>query len=344
MMTDAEHADGPPGLSLTSLSRWLDARHPGMRRGELKASAIPGGRSNLTYQVTDGTTRWALRRPPLGHVLPTAHDMSREFTIITALHDSAVPVAAPVAFCDDRGVLGEPFYLMSFVDGVVLERPELVGDFATAEHATATLVDTLVALHSVDPGAVGLADFGKVEGFLERQVRRWDKQFSSSVGEGNALEQAVVAALAEKLPESTTAGVVHGDYRLTNVLYSRDFSRIEAVVDWEMATLGDPLTDVGLLYVYHQLASASQGVMPNFPPALGFLSPDAMVARYAEATGLDAGRLDWYIALGYFKLGVIAAGIHARYLQGKTVGSGFEIFGAMVETTLQAAHSQLGGI
>jgi aminoglycoside phosphotransferase (APT) family kinase protein len=344
MMTEPEHTDGPPGLSLTSLSRWLDARHPGLRRGELKASAIAGGRSNLTYEVTDGATRWALRRPPLGHVLPTAHDMSREFTVIAALHDSAVPVPAPVAFCDEREVLGEPFYLMSFVDGVVLESPELVSDSATAEHATATLVDTLVALHSVDPAAVGLADFGKVEGFLERQVRRWDKQFSSSVVEGNALEKAVVAALTERLPESTRAGVVHGDYRLTNVLYSKDFSRIEAVVDWEMATLGDPLTDVGLLYVYHQLASVSQGVMPNFPPALGFLSPDAMVARYAEATGLDAGRLDWYIALGYFKLGVIAAGIHARYLGGKTVGSGFEIFGAMVETTLQAAHSQLGGI
>jgi aminoglycoside phosphotransferase (APT) family kinase protein len=344
MTTEPEHADGPPGLSLSSLTRWLDAHQPQLRRGDLQASVIPGGRSNLTYEVTDGSTRWALRRPPLGHVLPTAHDMSREFTVISALHDSAVPVAAPVAYCDDRDILGEPFYLMSFVDGVVLERPDLVSDSATAEHATETLVDTLVALHSVDPEEVGLADFGKVEGFLDRQVRRWNKQFFSSVPDGNPLEESVVEALTEKLPKTTRAGVVHGDYRLTNVLYSRDFSRIEAVVDWEMATLGDPLTDVGLLYVYHQLAGASQGVMPNFPPERGFLSPDEMVARYADATTLDIGNLDWYIALGYFKLSVIAAGIHARYLQGKTVGSGFEIFGAMVERTLEAAHSQLRGM
>jgi aminoglycoside phosphotransferase (APT) family kinase protein len=343
VVTSPSREDSPPGLNLPRLTRWLDERHPGLRQGKLRASAIQGGRSNLTYQVTDDHNRWALRRPPLGHVLPTAHDMSREFTVITALHDSPVPVAAPIALCDDRDVLGEPFYLMSFVDGVVLDDPTLVGDPATAAHVTATLVDTLVALHSVDPDEVGLSNFGKAEGFLERQVRRWHKQFDSSVPDGNELERSVVQALTATLPRSSGAGIVHGDYRLTNVIFSPDFRQINAVVDWEMATLGDPLTDVGLLYVYHKLAAQRVSVMPNLPPEQGFLSPEGLVARYSSMTGVDSAQLDWYISLGYFKLGVIASGIHARFVQGKTVGGGFEIFAAMVEKTFAAAHSQLGG-
>jgi aminoglycoside phosphotransferase (APT) family kinase protein len=344
MTAETAAPDGPPGLSLSRLTAWLDEHHPGLRKGDLQASVIQGGRSNLTYRLTDNHSQWALRRPPLGHVLPTAHDMAREFRVISALHGSAVPVAEPIVYCADRDVLGEPFYIMSFVDGTVLETPDLVQDPAIAQYATECLVDTLVALHSVDVEAAGLADFGKAEGFLARQIRRWHQQFESSVPDGNPREQAVAKALGESLPTSTRTGVVHGDYRLTNVLFSKDFSQIEAVVDWEMATLGDPLTDVGLLYVYHQLAGMNEGVMPNFPSAQGFLSPDDMVARYAKATGLDVSELNWYIAFGYFKLSVIAAGIHARFLQGNTVGAGFEIFGPIVDRTLDAAHSQLGGI
>ncbi len=343
MSTEIPPADGPPGLSLSRLTAWLDDRHPELRQGELQASPIEGGRSNLTYRLTDGTSCWALRRPPLGHVLPTAHDMAREFTVISALYNSTVPVPEPIAQCADRDVLGEPFYIMSFVDGLVLERPELVTDPAVAEHATQTLVDTLVALHSIEPAAVGLAEFGKVEGFLSRQVNRWNRQLQSSVPNRNELERTVVEELTTQLPTSTHAGIVHGDYRLTNVLFSKDFSEIKAVVDWEMAALGDPLTDLGLLFVYHELASSNQGVMPNFPAELGFLSPDAMVERYTRATGSDVSALNWYIAFGYFKLSVIAAGIHARFLQGKTVGAGFEVFGAIVDRALEAAHSRLGG-
>ncbi len=305
---------------------------------------IAGGRSNLTYRLTDGTQDLALRRPPLGHVLPTAHDMAREFRVISALHGSAVPVPEPIELCTDRTVLGEPFYLMSFVDGVVLERPELVPDAATAGQVTGLLVDTLVALHAVDPGQVGLADFGRPEGYLQRQVARWHKQFQSSVPEGSAVEQTVVAGLQAALPTSSRAGIVHGDYRLTNVLFSHDLGRIEAVVDWEMATLGDPLTDLGLLYVYHERAAMTDSVMPNFPSTLGFLSPDEMVRRYAEQAGARLSELDWYICFGYFKLGVIAAGIHARYLQGKTIGTGFEVFGALRDSTLDAAADRLNKI
>lgn len=331
----------PPGVDLARLSDWLDRERPGLRSGPLHASVLTGGRSNLTYRLTDGEHVWALRRPPLGHVLPTAHDMAREFRVISALYASPVPVPEPIALCSDRDVLGERFYLMGFVDGVVIERPDLVPDRGLARHTTEILVDTLVALHGVDPEGVGLADFGRPEGYLARQVSRWHKQFESSVPGGSAMESQVVATLIQHLPGNRQAGIVHGDYRLTNVLFSRDFDRIEAVVDWEMATLGDPLTDVGLLYVYHHLADSNSAVMPNFAVAQGFLSAEQMVTRYTAATGIDVQGLDWYIAFGYFKLAVIAAGIHARFLQGNTVGAGFELFGPIVATTLDAARLRL---
>jgi aminoglycoside phosphotransferase (APT) family kinase protein len=341
-LSTADGAPGdPPGVALARLAGWLDQHQPGLRQGDLHATVIAGGRSNLTYRLTDGVSDWALRRPPLGHVLPTAHDMAREFKVISGLAGSAVPVPQPVALCTDRDVLGAEFYLMSFVPGIVLERPELAPDKASAQHATESLVDTLVALHSVNPAEVGLADFGRPEGFLARQVSRWHKQFDASVAGGSTVEQAVVAELTNHLPESTSAGIVHGDYRLTNVLFAPDLSTIDAVVDWEMATLGDPLTDVGLLYVYHERASGNASVMPDFPAELGFLSPEQMVARYAAAVGKDLSVLDWYIAFGYFKLGVIAAGINARYQQGLTVGAGFDVFGRLADETLDAARDRL---
>ena len=348
MTRPSSPSDGPPGLSLSRLTGWFDRMLPGSRIGELTAEVIAGGRSNLTYRLTDGSTTWALRRPPMGHVLPTAHDMAREFTVISALHGSEVPVPEPIALCADREVLGEPFYLMSFVDGVVLDDPAKAPDPAAARRSTEALVDTLVALHRIEPAAVGLDEFGRPEGFLARQVGRWYRQFQASVPEESAMDaeaqaEFVRTRLLERLPRSTRAGIVHGDYRLTNVLYAPDFSRIAAVVDWEMATLGDPLTDLGLLYVYHQLAGATDSVMPDFPSARGFLGPDELIVRYADQSGQQLGELDWYIAFGYFKLAVIAAGIHARYLQGKTVGSGFEVFGQLRDSTLAAAAERISG-
>jgi len=267
--------------------------------------------------------------------------MAREFTVISALHGSQVPVPKPIALCPDRDVLGEPFYLMSFVDGIVVERPELVPDNASATRISEQLVDTLVALHGIDPAGVGLANFGRPDGYLQRQVSRWHRQFQASVPDGHRQEQQVVQTLEAVIPETSANGIVHGDYRLTNVLFNRQLTGIEAVVDWEMATLGDPLTDLGLLYVYHERAANTDSVMPNFPSEQGFLSPEEMIARYAERSGKQPAELDWYIAFGYFKLGVIAAGIHARYLQGLTVGAGFEIFGALRDSTLAAAAHRL---
>ncbi|HTZ44537.1 MAG TPA: phosphotransferase family protein [Jatrophihabitans sp.] len=337
---DAARSD-PPGLDLARVEAWLDEAVPGLRQGPLAAEVIAGGRSNLTYRLTDGHARWALRRPPLGHVLPTAHDMAREHTVISALAGSAVPVPEPVALCTDPDLLGQPFYLMSFVDGIVVERPDLVPEPATATRISELLVDTLVELHSLEPAEVGLQEFGRPAGYLQRQVSRWHKQFEASVPGGIPLETRVVAALQQQLPRGGRSGIVHGDYRLTNVLYARDFGRIAAVVDWEMATLGDPLTDLGLLYVYHERSGTTDSVMPNFPSEQGFLSPDEMVERYARRTGRPLADLDWYVAFGYFKLSVIAAGIHARFQQGKTVGTGFEVFGSLRDSTLAAAAERL---
>jgi len=332
----------PPGVDLARLASWFDTQLPNTRNGNLTAELIVGGRSNLTYRLSDDNQAWALRRPPLGHVLPTAHDMTREFTVISALHGSEVPVPQPIALCEDRDVLGMPFYLMSFIDGIVVERPELVPDQATATRISEQLVDTLVALHGIDPNDLGLSDFGRPDGYLQRQVSRWHRQFQASVPDGHQQEQQVADALQTSIPKTSATGIVHGDYRLTNVLFNRQLTGIEAVVDWEMATLGDPLTDLGLLYVYHERAANTDSVMPNFPSEQGFLSPEQMIARYAERSGWQLAELDWYIAFGYFKLGVIAAGIHARYQQGLTVGAGFEVFGALRDSTLAAAATRLG--
>lgn len=328
-----------PGLDLAALTGWLDAEYPGRRAGALSAQVVAGGKSNLTYRVSDGASTWALRRPPLAHVLPTAHDMVREFRVISALSGTDVPVPEAIALCTDTGVLGAPFYLMGFVDGLVLDRPEALArlDAAAARTACEQLADTLVALHAVDPASVGLADFGHPEGFLARQVRRWHQQWQAS--ETRPLDELgqVVSRLTDTLPEQSPAAIVHGDYRLTNVMYRPDLSGIAAVVDWEMATLGDPLADVGLLVVYQTLSAEDGFVAPRITPGDGFLTAGELVARYDAGSHRDLTHLDWYVGFGYFKLAVVAEGIHHRYLQGKTVGPGFDHFGAGVPRLLAAA-------
>ncbi|GAB2462402.1 phosphotransferase family protein [Jatrophihabitans fulvus] len=326
-----------PGLDLDAVTAWLDAEHPGVRRGPLQASVIAGGRSNLTYRVSDGTSTWALRRPPLAHVLPTAHDMTREWRMISALRDTAVPVATPVALCEDKDVIGAPFYLMHFVDGVVLDTREALDRLtpADATRCCEVLVDTLVDLHEVDPSAVGLADYGRPEGFLARQVKRWSQQWQASETQERPELARTVELLNGTLPEQSASAIVHGDYRLTNVIFDRSHERIAAVVDWEMATLGDPLADVGLLVVYQGLAAEDATVMPLMAPADGFLTSDQLVERYARRSPRDLSRLDWYVAFGYFKLAVVSEGIHNRFLAGKTVGEGFDTFGERVPVLLQ---------
>lgn len=332
-----------PGVDLTALASWMDAEHPGLRQGELTGSVLSGGKSNLTYRVGDGATSWALRRPPLAHVLPTAHDMSREYRVISALAGTDVAVPEPVALCSDAAVLGAPFYLMGYVDGVVLDQPGVLAGLApsTATRSCELLMDTLVDLHEVDPAAVGLGDFGRPEGFLARQLRRWHQQWTASETQPRAELGELVERLTATLPEQSAPAIVHGDYRLTNVMFSPDVDRIAAVVDWEMATLGDPLTDLGLLVVYQNLAQQGDFVMPRMAPEGGFLTAAQLLEVYARRSSRDLGEVHWYIGFGYFKLAVIAEGIHHRYLAGKTVGEGFDHFGPAVPGLLQAGLAAL---
>ena len=320
----------------------LDRAQPGLRDGDLELTLIAGGRSNLTFAVTDGTHDWVLRRPPLGHVLQTAHDMAREFRIISALASSAVPVPAAVLYCDDETVLGSHWYLMERAAGTAYTSASRLAPMGSAFARTTgdRLVDTLVALHEVDIDAAGLTDFGRPDGYLERQLVRWHKQLDASRSRPLAGIDELHAELAKSTPRSAAPTILHGDYRLGNVLVDDD-ARITAVLDWEMSTLGDPLADVGLLVMYTTVDNLVDG--GGDPTSTGFPSTEELVARYATGSGRDVSSLPWYVAFSYFKLAVIIEGIHYRFTQGQTVGDGFERMGAYVEPLAAAGIAALRG-
>ncbi|MEU7595034.1 phosphotransferase family protein [Streptomyces sp. NPDC039022] len=321
----------PPGLDLERLRDHLDRELPGAVRGPLDAELIEGGRSNLTYRVTDGTDRWVVRRPPLGHVLATAHDMGREFRVISALHPTAVPVPEALLLCEDEEVLGAPFYVMELVEGVPYRTAEQLAGLGPerTRGVVLSLVDTLVALHAVDPAAVGLDGFGRPDGFLERQLRRWGKQLAASKNRELPGIYALHEALGAALPASPAPAVVHGDYRLDNVLVGAD-DRITAVLDWEMSTLGDPLTDLGLLVMYSEQEDVPGSPIATTSGAPGHPEAAELIERYAAGSGRDVSGIAWYTAFAYFKLAVILEGIHYRFTLGQTLGAGFDRIGELV--------------
>ncbi|MFJ8930793.1 phosphotransferase family protein [Streptomyces sp. NPDC102364] len=325
----------PPGLDLDQLRAHLDRERPGLVTGPLTGRLIEGGRSNLTYQVSDGTTKWVVRRPPLGHVLATAHDMKREHRVIAGLHPTNVPVPEPVLLCEDENVIGSPFYVMEFVDGTPYRTSDELAPLGPERTRAAVLglVDTLVDLHAVDPAAVGLGDFGRPEGFLDRQLRRWGKQLDASRNRELPGIDELQAALGRELPTSPAPTIVHGDYRLDNVLVRQDsdgVDRIKAILDWEMSTLGDPLTDVGLLAMYSAQLDMPDSPISTTASAPGHPSPAELIQRYAERSGRDVSAIAWYTAFAWFKLAVILEGIHYRYTLGQTVGAGFDRIGELV--------------
>jgi len=328
---------GPRGLDLDRLRTHLGS-------GELTATMFAGGRSNLTYAVTDGTDRWVLRRPPLGHVLPTAHDMAREHRVLAALSAAGFPAPRPVLYCPDVEVIGAPFYLMEHVDGAIhrdVTALEALGP-AAMRTLVLSLVDTLADLHALDPAAIGLADFGRPEGFNERQVRRWKKQLDASRSREVPGIEELHARLAADIPAGAGA-VVHGDYRLDNVLIGPGLE-INAVLDWEMSTLGDPLSDVALMLVYAGrplLIGAGEARSPISVP--GHPSLAEMAGHYAKRSGRDVSDLHWYVGFAAFKLAVILEGVHYRYVQGQTVGDGFDTVGALVAPLVTQGHESLDG-
>ena len=356
-MTDAPTADGtdaapppspdatpasepPPGIDVANVTRWFQDHAPGVAP-PLSFDLIAGGRSNLTYRVTDADGHdWVLRRPPLGQVLATAHDMGREYRIISALADTDVPVAPAIGLCTDDDVNGAPFYVMGFVPGLVARNADAARrlDVAARAHAGEQLADVLARIHAVDPDAVGLGDLGRKEGYIERQLRRWYTQWEKSKSRELPVVDEVHDLLAGRVPEQGPATIVHGDYRLDNCMVGPDGS-ILAVLDWELCTLGDPLADVGLLLVYWTNRGESASALLEPTTTLeGFPSREDLVARYAAASGRDASAVDYYVAFGYWKLACILEGVYARY-RGGVMGdaSGFEGFSLQVEMLAKRA-------
>ncbi|OKI61885.1 phosphotransferase family protein [Micromonospora sp. CB01531] len=328
----------PGGLDLERLAAYLAAHRPELAAGPLTARLIAGGKSNLTYLLRSGDRELVLRRPPLGHVLATAHDMAREHRVIAALAPTEVPVPAVLLLCPDDTVIGAPFYLMEKVDGEVY-RTRAQTDPLTAgqrRDLAMAMMDTLAALHTVEPAAVGLADFGRPDGYLARQVRRWAGQLDRSRSRPLPGIDEVRDALAGSVPEGANAGrIVHGDYRLDNLLAAVDPVAVRAVLDWEMATLGDPLADLGLLLTYWDMlgdSDAADGnpVADGLGPRAGFPTGAELIDRYARRSDVDVGPLHWHVALGCFKLAVICEGIHYRHTLGQTLGGGFDRIGELV--------------
>jgi aminoglycoside phosphotransferase (APT) family kinase protein len=334
-----------PGLDERRVSAWL-AQHVDGAVAPFEFTLVAAGGSNLTYRVTDADGgAWALRRPPVAAVLATAHDMDREWRIIDALSaNGTVPVPGAGARCDDLDVTGAPFYVMEFVEGAILRGREVAEPLRieARAHAGHQIADVLARIHAVDPDAVGLGELGRKEAYIERQLRRWHRQWEGSKTRDLPVVDEVHAALAERIPEQGPAAIVHGDYRLDNCLVGAD-GTIAAVLDWELCTLGDPLADVGLLLVYWSEPGDGYTALGDSATVLdGFPRRAELSARYAERSGRDLSDVDYYVAFGYWKLACILEGVHARYRAGVMgEASGFEGFGHQVELLARAAHSTL---
>jgi aminoglycoside phosphotransferase (APT) family kinase protein len=332
-----------PGIRAEATTAWFAANVPGVRP-PLEFRLIAGGRSNLTYQVVDAAGRsWVLRRPPLSGVLPSAHDMGREHRIIAALRDTPVPVPEAIGLCSDESVTGAPFYVMSYVDGIVPRDERTVDasfDQAARASAARSLVEVLVELHAVEPADVGLGDLGRREGYIERQLRRWSRQWEQSKTRELPAMEAAGRRLAAGVPAQQGPGtIVHGDYRLDNLMLS-PAGEVMAVLDWELCTLGDPLADVGLLMVYW--SDPGDDVLPldSTVTALpGFPRRAEVAEAYARASGRDLSELDYYVAFGYWKLAAILEGVYARSAAG-AYGRGddtYRRFASVVERLAERA-------
>jgi aminoglycoside phosphotransferase (APT) family kinase protein len=347
MSTISSGARPLPGLDVAALQEWLLANEPSLLGAvPLSASLIAGGRSNLTYVIRGASEPLVLRRPPLGHVQTTAHDMAREFRVISALRGSRVPVPRAIRFVDDASAgVDAPFYLMERVKGRPISTRKDNAEYSPAQlrELSLDLARTLAHLHTIAPESVGLDDFGRPDGFLARQVERWGKQYEGSRSRDLPELDALQADLSTSIPETRRSSILHGDYRLDNALV-RDIAgapSISAVLDWEMATLGDSLTDLGLLGLYWGV-NETEGVAGAVPSSVdstaGYPSFDELVDEYSAVTGVAIPELPWYLALAAFKLAVILEGIHFRFQAGQTVGEGFDKIGMLVTPLARAGR------
>jgi len=327
-----------PGLPGEPVTRWLAATLGEAGPGDgYAAEVISGGLSNITYRLRWGGRRLVLRRPPLGPVLPRAHDVQREYRVMSALAAEPVPVPATIAFCADRDVIGAPFYLMHEVPGTVLREPADTAALTVSQRrqVSAEVVDALAALHSVDPVSAGLGDFGRSGGYAGRQLRTWGEQWRRSATRDLPDMESLLSRLGADVPAAEETTIVHGDYRLDNTIVTpTPEPRIAAVLDWELATLGEPLADLATMLTYwHDAADAERAeisVAAGLTTPAGFLTTGELAQRYAVATGRDLSLLTFYRALATMKLAVILEGVHRRYLGGQAVGEGYDRVGPAV--------------
>jgi aminoglycoside phosphotransferase (APT) family kinase protein len=340
--------DSLAGLDLAALDRHLQGI--GIpRSGQLRAELISGGRSNLTFRVCDDASAWVLRRPPMHGLTPSAHDVGREFRVVAALADTPVPVADAVTLCEDESVLGAPFAMVAYVPGRVVRSAgelEAVGDRAEIDRCIDGLIRVLADLHAVDPVSVGLAGFGRPDGYLERQVRRWAGQWQYVRLDDDDRDtdvQRLHSALAEAVPPHSGASIVHGDYRIDNtILDSEDAATVRAVLDWELSTLGDPVSDAALMCAYRDPAMdlilnlRSAWTSPLIPPA------DELAHRYSTMSGRPLAHWPFYMSLAYFKIAIIAAGIDFR-LRMAGGADGFDRVGEVVAPLIAAGLKTISG-
>lgn len=323
----------PVGYNVEAVEAWLGTHVPSLKQ-PLRWTRLEGGHSNLTYLLEDANGQKAvIRRPPMGELLPKAHDMGREWALISALGPTPVPVPAALGFCEDPSVTGAHFYVMGHIDGHPLYNADDARTWAPMDKRITlshSFIDVLADLHAVDPDTVGLGDLGKKDAYIERQLKTWYKSWNASIA-GAQLDDprahALQAYFLANTPEQGPARVVHGDYGLHNTLVGKD-GKIAAVVDWEISTLGDPLAD--LAYALNQWAQ------PDDPPAVrgdpptaqpGFAMRAELAERYAARTGRDLSKLDFYIGFNRWKSACIVHGVYSRYMEGKKSTEGVDMAG-----------------
>ncbi|WP_133917270.1 phosphotransferase family protein [Streptomyces sp. NBC_00582] len=338
-----------PGLPAASIEKWLQATLPDLLDGgPWHAELISGGLSNITYRLHLPHTTVILRRPPLGRVLPSAHDMKREYRIQTALAGTGVPVPRTLALCTDPDVLGCPFYVMAEVPGQIMRTADDTAGLTPETRSALAdgLVRTLADLHGVDPSSAGLADFGRPQGYCARQIVRWGEQWQRSHTRELPDMGVLLNRLSEHVPTHSEASIVHGDYRLDNTIVDMTESpRIAGVLDWELSTLGDPLADLGMTLTYwHDDGDTDRELIPvavGVTTQRGFPTSREVAEKYAALTGRDLSLLPFYLAFSSMKLAVIFEGVHARYLRGQTVSEGYEGAGAAVPVLVSKALREL---